>query len=289
MPAMMMRTDRRTVVGGLAAVTGAALLGAPRAEAAIDLGALFRPRAASASGEGATVDHAAWTELLSTYVKRGADGLNRVDYKAFKGTGRGALDAYLVMLQGIDVATLLREEQFAFWANLYNAETIAIVLDHYPVKSIRNISLGGTLLSSLTGGPWKAKVVKVKGVDISLDDIEHGILRPLFAEPRVHYAVNCASIGCPNLGVRAFSGATLEADLEAAAAGYVNSPRGARLDGDSLIASSIYDWFGDDFGGEAGVLEHLRKYAAPALKEKLAGLDGIDDYAYDWALNDIAR
>ncbi len=281
--------DRRAVMLSLLGLALAAGLSAATivpAAAKTDLAAMF---ARSTEGSAATVDHAAWSQLLATYVKPGGDGLNRVDYKAFKAEGRAALEAYLVRLQAVDVAALARPEQFAFWANLYNAETIAIVLDHYPVASIKKISLGGTLLSNLTGGPWKAKVVKVAGEELSLDDIEHAILRPIFKDPRAHYAVNCASIGCPNLGTAALTGATLGAQLDAAAKAYINSPRGARVEGDTLIASGIYEWFAVDFGGETGVLAHLKRYSEPALRSKLEGFDAIDDYAYDWSLNDAAR
>jgi hypothetical protein len=125
---------------------------------------------------------------------------------AFKERGHGALKDYISTLVAVDPATLNRSEQFALLANLYNAKTIDIVLENYPVKSIKDISLGGGLFAAFTGGPWKAKVLKMKGVALSLDDIEHGILRPTFRDPRVHYAVNCASVGCPNLGTEAFTG-----------------------------------------------------------------------------------
>ena len=198
----------------------------------------------------AVVDHASWTNLLATYVVASADGINRVRYADFKRDGHAALKAYVKVLEAVDVAQLSRSEQMAFWANLYNAKTIDIVLDAYPVKSIKDISLGGGLLAAVTGGPWKAKVLKVSGESLSLDDIEHGILRPVFKDPRVHYAVNCASIGCPNLMREAFTGATLDAQLDAGARAYVNHPRGITVTGSEVTASSIYDWFGADFGGE---------------------------------------
>ncbi len=160
----------------------------------------------------------------------------------------------------------------------------------YPVKSIKDISLGGGLLATLGGGPWKAKVVKIKGVELSLDDIEHGILRPIFKDPRIHYAVNCASIGCPNLRTEAFTGDKLNEQLESAATDYVNSRRGARFDNGGPVVSSIYDWYQEDFGGtEEGVLAHLRRYAAPPLKQKLAGVTTVEGYEYDWGLNDVIQ
>jgi len=241
----------------------------------------------AASGSTVTIDHSAWDRLLKTYVKPGTDGLNRVDYAAFKRSGQVDLKQYIRQLEAVDPQTLDRPEQFAFLANLYNAKTIDIVLDHYPVKSIKDISLGGGLLAAFTGGPWKAKVVKLQGIDASLDDIEHGILRTVFKDPRVHYSVNCASVGCPNLQAEAFTGAKLTAQLNAGAQAYVNSARGVAIVGGKVVVSSIYSWFKGDFGGtDEGVLSHFRAYAAPALAEKLKSVTAIADHGYDWTLND---
>jgi len=246
--------------------------------------------AKAAEGPAQNVDHTAWDRLLKSYVHPGPDGLNRVDYAAFKSGGHAALKDYIRRLEAVDPGTLDRSEQFALLANLYNAKTVDIVLDHYPVKSIKDISLGGGLLGVFTGGPWKAKVLEMKGVALSLDDIEHGILRPIFKDARVHYAVNCASVGCPNLGTEAFTGAKLDAQLDAAARAYVNSPRGADPRPDGLVVSSIYKWYEPDFGGnEKGVIAHLKTYADPDLAQKLQGTTSIADYAYDWLLNDIKR
>lgn len=248
---------------------------------------LFRK---AALGSPAMVDHSIWDRLLKQHVKAGADGINRVDYAAFKASGHSQLKQYIRALEGIDPATLDRPEQFAMLANLYNAETVDIVLDHYPVASIKDISLGGSLLAAFTGGPWKAKVLRLKGVELSLDDIEHGILRPVFKDSRVHYAVNCASIGCPNLQREAFTGAKLNQQLDAAARAYINHPRGASVVEGRLIVSSIYNWFKSDFGGsDDGVIRHLKAYAAPSLLAQLNSIKEISDYAYDWHLNDAKK
>ncbi len=236
------------------------------------------------------IDHAQWTKLLSTHVEPSKDGVNRVHYANFKRDGHQALKTYIKSLESVDVAALARAEQMAFWANLYNAKTIDVVLDAYPIKSIKDISLGGGLVAAVTGGPWKAKVVKVGLYDLSLDDIEHGILRPVFKDPRIHYAVNCASIGCPNLMREAFTGAKLEAQLDAGAGAFINNPRAFTIAGKEITASSIYNWFVADFGGDdAGVLAHARKYAEPALKQQLEGMTEISSYDYDWTLNDAGR
>ncbi len=240
----------------------------------------------AASGATLMVDHSVWDQLLTSYVVVGPDGLNRVAYGRLKGE-QAKLNAYTAALQKIDPSTLDKPEQFAFWVNLYNAKTIEVVLDKYPVKSIKDVSLGGGLKSFVTGGPWQAKIMKVSGVDLSLDDIENTILRPLFGDPRVHYAVNCASVGCPNLSTEAYTGAKLEAMLEAGAKAFINSPRGILIEGEKITASSIYDWFRDDFGGsETSVLQHWRKYAAPDLAARFDRIGKIASYNYDWALAD---
>ncbi len=244
------------------------------------------------SGSTTVVDHSAWTGLLQQYVVAGQDGLNRVKYRAFKSGGHRALKDYVAALERVDPRQLDRGEQFAYWANLYNAKTIDVVLDSYPVKSIRDISLDDSFFGSLAstvgaGGPWKTKIMSVAGMKLSLDDIEHKILRPVFKDPRVHYAVNCASIGCPNLGREAFTSAALDAQLDVGARAYVNSPRGFSVRGGSVTASSIYKWFQGDFGGsKSGVLKHAMLYAEPKLKAALQKAGSIDSFDYDWKLND---
>jgi hypothetical protein len=247
---------------------------------------LFRP---GTGGASRAVDHGAWDRLLKTYVRPAENGLNRIDYKRFKADGHATLKAYLRQLEATDVTRLDRAEQFAFWANLYNAKTVDVVLDHYPVGSIRDINLGGGLFAAITGGPWKAKIVKVNGQPLSLDDIEHVILRGLFKDHRVHFAVNCASVGCPNVSIDAFTGDGLDGHLDRNARAFVNSPRGAKLVDGALHLSSIFNWFKGDFGGsDAQVLAHIRRYASPGLKARLAEVSKVADYFYDWRLNDVA-
>jgi hypothetical protein len=247
------------------------------------------------AGSSLTVEHGVWDQFLKRYVKRDAAGLNRVDYARFKAKDHKTLKGYVKALQSVDVAKLDRVEQFAFWANLYNAKTVDVVLDHYPVSSIRTITIKSGLLGFLKdsvglGGPWKAKIIKVAGHELSLDDVEHSILRPVFKDPRLHYAVNCASVGCPNLRMSAFTGANLDAELEAGAKDYINSARGVSITDGKVTASSIYNWFQADFGGDtSGVLAHWRKYAADALKAKLAGVTAINSFQYDWTLNDVKK
>jgi hypothetical protein len=237
-------------------------------------------------GSAKIVNHAVWDGLLKAYVVKGSDGLNRVAYAKFK-ADHPKLKAYVASLEAINPTGLDRPEQWAYWANLYNAKTIDVVLDKYPVKSIKDVSLGGGLKSLVGGGPWQAKIMKVAGQTMSLDDIENVVMRPTFKDPRVHYSVNCASVGCPNLPDEAFTGAKLEAQLDAGAKAFINSPRGIIIEGDTAKASSIYDWFRADFGGtDAAVITHMKKYAEPRLKAKLDKINSIAGHDYDWSLAD---
>ncbi|MDP9102781.1 MAG: DUF547 domain-containing protein, partial [Pseudomonadota bacterium] len=203
-----------------------------------------------------------------------------MDYAAWARTGadRAALRGYIDALSALDPLRLTRDEQFAFWANLYNALTLEVVLQAYPVASIRQIR--PTLLSI---GPWKKTVARVAGRDLSLDAIEHDILRKGWRDPRIHYAVNCASTSCPNLPLSAWRGAGLSDALDAAARAYVNHPRGVRFDGDALTVSSIYKWYEADFGGsDTGVIAHLARYAAEPLRQQLLAARRIAHDRYDW-------
>lgn len=230
------------------------------------------------------VDHTAWTTLLAAHVVPGADGINRLRYAAIAGEARALLDDYLGTLQRVPISTARRDEQRAFWINLYNALTVHIVVSHYPVTSIRDIDISPGLFAD---GPWGLKQVNVEGEELSLDDIEHRILRPIWKDPRIHYAVNCASLGCPNLLREAFTAGNTERLLDDGAHAYVNHPRGANVSAGQLTVSSIYAWFEDDFGGnDAGVIEHLRRYADDPLLSALEAVTRIHGDAYDWSLND---
>ena len=233
----------------------------------------------------ATIDHSDWDRLLARYVMTGADGLNRFDYKGVTPEDRAALKGYISRLARVPISRYARPEQRAYWINLYNALTVDVVLDHYPVASIRDIDISPGLFSH---GPWGKQLVTVEDTPLTLNDIEHRILRPIWRDPRVHYAVNCASVGCPNLAKKAYTAASLETMLEAAAHDYVNSPRGAHVGKDGLVVSSIYVWFQDDFGGDdASVIAHLRHYADVPLRKALEGRTSIDAHAYDWSLNAV--
>ncbi|MEO1241395.1 MAG: DUF547 domain-containing protein [Pseudomonadota bacterium] len=230
------------------------------------------------SNEASTlkIDHSPWGVFLEDRIRTGEDGVNRIDYGAVTQTEHAALKTYILQLETVDVGALASGEQLAFWINLYNAATIDLILENYPVESIRKID-----------APWDSPVATVNGVPLTLHQIESGVIRPVFNDPRIHYAVNCAAIGCPNLAAKPYTGATLEAMLDAAARAYVNHPRGVLVEDDDVTVSKIYGWYREDFGEkERDILDHIRVYARPALLKQLNGLKNIDDYEYDWALND---
>jgi hypothetical protein len=271
-----MRILARYCSGALLMAFSLAALAAPSAER----WERWDPSTANKAG----IDHASWNAFLGKYVKESADGINRVAYGKVTVADRDALEAYLKRMQGVKPTAFSRAEQRAYWINLYNATTVDVILQRYPVESITRINLSGGFFGK---GPWKKKLLKVDGEDVSLDDIEHRILRPIWKDPRTHYSVNCASLGCPNLATQAFTAGNLEALLDAGARAYVNHPRGASVEGGKLYVSSIYSWFEADFGdSEQGVIEHLEKYADPALAKKLAGIHRIAGDRYDWTLND---
>ncbi len=247
---------------------------APQAQAIEDWGAHDPTSAAS-------VDHTALSAFLERF-SRVEDGIRRVDYGA-AAKAREPLDRYVASLLTQDPRALNREEQLAYWINLYNAETIRVVLDHYPVQSIQDIDLEG---GGLFGGPWGAPRLNVADRPVTLNDIEHGILRPHWQDPRIHYALNCASLGCPNVAVEAYTAATAEALLEAQAREFVGHPRGVLLKSGEVRLSSIYQWYRKDFGqDDAEVLAHVRTYAKPELQRALSTIESIDGYDYDWRLN----
>ena len=249
-------------------------------------GAALAAGLAATAAAAAEPDHAPWDALLSRYVVENADGVNRVDYARWKASeaDRAVLAGYIRGLEAARPSALTRNEQFAYWANLYNAVTVDTVIGRYPVASIRDIRSEGGGLKGLIG-PWQTRKVTVEGRRLSLDEIENAVMRPTFRDPRVHYSLNCASIGCPNLPRHAFHGASLDADLDAAARAYINHPRGVQITPEGLRLSSIYTWYADDFGTAAQLRAHLERYSSPALAAQIRATPHIAGYGYDWKLN----
>ena len=244
---------------------------------------------ASDESNSASIDHRPWQEILQNYIDPDSSGVNRFDYARLAASPADAatLAGYLASLEAIDPRDYARGEQFAYWVNFYNALTVRVVSNAYPVESILDIHQGVVPLT----GPWGDEHATVVGQAMTLDQIEHGILRPIWQDERIHYAVNCAAYSCPNLIATAFTAANSETLLEAGARGYVNSRRGVNVVADDFILlSSIYDWYAEDFGGtEAAVIAHLTTYADDDLATVLGGFAGAVEYNYDWSLNEQER
>lgn len=220
------------------------------------------------------VDHSIYAELLEKYVKDG-----KVDYAGFK-SEETKLDEYLNLLQEVDSKSLAQDEQFAFYANAYNAWTIKLILTKYPdIKSIKELGF-------LNSGPWKKKVVHLKDEVISLDNIEHDILRPRFKDPRVHFAINCAAKSCPPLRSQPYRADILNLQLDDSTRSFLNNPTSYKFEGNAFYVSRIFKWFAEDFNHD--VLGFYLKYAETDLRQKLEANRNkinIKYMTYDWGLN----
>jgi Protein of unknown function, DUF547 len=232
------------------------------------------------------IDHGPWEAFLKQYVvSPHPSGINRVRYQLVGDDDRKLLKNYLQSLQGLPISSYNRAEQRAYWINLYNGLTVDLILSRYPVASIRDINISPGLLSR---GPWGAKLLSIEGEKLSLDDIEHRILRPGWKDERIHYAINCASLGCPHLQPVAYTSANMEQLLEKGAREYVNHPRGVAIRNGTLHVSSIYVWFQEDFGGSTeSLMDHWTKYASPTLGDALKNYSGGLEHDYDWHLNGV--
>jgi hypothetical protein len=222
----------------------------------------------------AAVDHSLYGELLNKYVKDGV-----VDYQGFK-NDEALLDQYLGALENIEVNSLSRDEQFAFYVNAYNSWTIKLILSAYPgIDSIKDL---GNIFKS----PWEKEIVRIDGKVLTLDDIEHEILRAQFKDPRVHFAVNCASKSCPPLISEPYRGSTLDRQLDDATRTFINDPESNYLKGNNLYVSRIFKWFSEDFNDD--IVGFFLKYAEGDLKKELEAQKDklkIVYLRYSWSLN----
>lgn len=213
------------------------------------------------------LDHSGWTKLLQKYVDSNGD----VNYKAFK-NDRKELDKYLNMLsKNIPDNTWSVQEQLAYYINLYNAHTVALILDNYPLKSIKDLS-----------GPWTKAIAPVGDVKMSLGGIENSILRKM-NEPRIHFAINCASISCPKLLNEAYTAGKINEQLDRVTREFINSDKNNIKEGSAQI-SSIFDWYKKDYlvHGIGSVREYVNQYSDIKIKEGAT----ISFKDYNWNLNE---
>lgn len=212
-----------------------------------------------------------WDNFLQNYtLKKGKQTL--VKYSEIKEDELKEVLSEFESITKEEFASFSENEKLAFWINAYNAYTIQLIKKNYPVKSIKDL---GSLFSS----PWSKEFISIMGKTMSLDNIEHDTIRKNYKEPRIHFAVNCASLGCPSLYQRAFTGAKLEKQLSAVEDHFLNNKEKNLMKGNILYLSKIFDWYGDDFEKFGGP----KRYFERKFEFKVSDIEFLD---YDWKLND---
>jgi len=230
----------------------------------------------AASAQAASPNWQPYAALLHNHVHAGERNnirLNLVDYKAWANDKRWP--ALLAALRDFDTSQLTsRNEKLAFWINTYNILAIKMVIDHAPLASIRDV---GSFFSPV----WKKPAGMIAGKQRSLHEVEHKILRNM-GEPRIHFAIVCASVSCPDLRREAYRAATLDAQLDNQTHRFLNTPgKGMKISGNNIYISKIFDWFAEDFATSGGVNAFIRKYR----HSQLIPTDSLTYLDYDWSLN----
>ena len=211
------------------------------------------------------IDHSLWTSFLQKYVTTNGN----VNYKAIK-TNEAKLNTYLN--QFVKIApqeSWSKNETLAYWINAYNAFTIKLIIDNYPIKSIKDIK-----------NPWDKKFIPINGKMVSLNYIEHDMLRKM-NEPRIHFAINCASVSCPKLLNKAYLPETLDSQLDVATKTFINSENNS-IKQDKLALSKIFKWFAEDFKKKGSLIDFLNNYS----KTKINSNPKIVYFVYNWDLNE---
>ena len=215
----------------------------------------------------AKFDHSKWGQLLQKHVT--AKG--NVNYEGFV-KDKATLEAYLNSLSKTKPNdTWSRNDAMAYWINAYNAFTVKLILNNYPVKSIMNIN---------GGKAWDLKFIEIKGEKYSLNNIEHDILRKKYTDPRIHFAVNCASVSCPKLLNTAFFAESLESQLEKAAKEFINNDSKNSISSNKAQVSKLFDWYKDDFTTNGLLVDYLNKYSTTKLTTTKVGFK-----EYNWNIN----
>ncbi|MBC7921639.1 MAG: DUF547 domain-containing protein [Ferruginibacter sp.] len=226
------------------------------------------------------IDHTPWDKLLKAHVS--ASG--KVDYKGFV-KDKAQLDAYLQSLSKVKPDQLAKEERLAFWINAYNAYTVDVIVRNYPVKSILDVRTNKSLVGKVAGDK-KVFVEKLRypidGKEYSLYKIEKDKLLGELFDPRIHFAINCASFSCPKLLNEAYVPAKLEAQLDAQTKSFVNDPTKNKLSANNPQLSQIFDWYQKDFTRNGNVIAYLNRYA----DQKIDPAAKIAYINYDWKLNE---
>ena len=221
------------------------------------------------------VSHELWDSLVQKYAFKNG----KVDYEGFIQDSI-QLNNYLTLLKNNhpNDNNWSEKEQLAYWINAYNAFTVKLIVDHYPVKSIKDIKKGLPFINSV----WDIKFIKIEGATYDLNNIEHSTLRKKYDEPRIHFAINCASVSCPNLRNEAYTSKRLEEQLTEQAHLYLSDTSKNKITKDKIELSSIFSWFRKDFKKNGSLIDFLNKYTPLQIDEN-AEIDYLD---YDWNLNE---
>jgi len=221
------------------------------------------------------IEHITWDELLREHVS--SDG--HVNYEGFIADST-KLNTYLNLLSNNHPkpATWAKNEQLAYWINAYNAFTVKLILNHYPLKSIKAIK---TINIPFVNTPWHIKFFQLGGVDYNLDIIEHDILRKQYDEPRIHFAINCASKSCPDLRNEAYTADKIEKQLTEQAVTFINSPQKNSISPSQVELSKLFSWFKADFTKQGSLIEYINKYSNIMVTHGAK----IKYKKYDWRLN----
>ncbi|AEI47834.1 DUF547 domain-containing protein [Runella slithyformis] len=238
--------------------------------------ALFGSCTATPTSNAAPVDHSAWDKLLKKHV----NDKGFVNYTAFK-KDYDELKKYLNMLsESAPNDKWSKDEQLAYWINAYNAFTIQLILDNYPgITSIKDI--GSKIKIPFVNTPWDVKFITIGGKKMDLNNIEHGIIRKKFDEPRIHFALVCAAKSCPPLRNEAFVADRLDKQLDEQGRDFINDKTKNSVSKDKADLSKILSWYGGDFTKKMPIADWVNKYSTVKL-DKNASITHMD---YDWALN----
>ena len=223
------------------------------------------------------VDHSTFDKLLKKHVNE----KGQVNYKGFKKDEK-EFNGYLEMLsKNPPAASWSKNEQMAYWINAYNAYTIRLILDHYPVKSIKDI--GSSIQIPFVTTPWAAKFFSIGGEKMSLDNIEHGTLRKKYDDPRIHFALVCASMSCARLRNEAFTAARLDAQLDDQGRDFVNNPAKNNISPGKAQLSKYFDWYkGDWTKNGQSVAKWVNRYSKTKIDEQTP----VTFLDYNWKLNE---
>lgn len=223
----------------------------------------------------AQVDHSTWGKLLEENIKNG-----KVDYTGFIAS-KADFEEYLNLLStNPPQDSWSKNERLAYWINAYNAFTVKLIIDNYPLKSIQDLHPFIKIPGIRT--VWHQEFFEIGGEPESLNDIEHEILRKKFEEPRIHFAINCASISCPDLRAEAYTASKIEQQLAEQTRLFINDTSKNKLSKDKAELSKIFNWFSKDFTQQGSLLQFINQYSNTQVSEK-ATVDYLD---YDWNLNE---